>query len=460
MVIVQQVCNRKDVFGNCISDSLKYSQNRSVYNSVARPTAAITPNDVIPAEERKKEPAEAEGGRAQGGNNDDVKPFGGRGRGFRPPFEVRPNITELPEDVIELAKFNRAASIYSDEGLESAQQYLEQQGIEGRINDRLSGDAGIVFERPNGDVNVAYRGTRPTNINDLKTDVDIIMGSKNMKDLQHVKTSETMLKGAIDEYGLGAIRNQGISGYSLGGGTAIHLGSEYNIPTTTFNPLLGKSAVMDLSRDPIHTMYRTTTDFASIGAGINPKGFNINTIQPFEDSLNPIVSHSLDNFLSNTKKGRAQTNSLHEATGDVFDAGVEMAQLHNRIEDRLREAREGGQEETKGGLTADENEFLQGIEEDMRRAEENSANDFERQQNVSEFINSLDPEDRVLEEIDLSDDIRDHRAVSDRLNESIETVNEAGELHARAGGGLVGALHPVNIGGGLVGWPGRCLCSR
>jgi hypothetical protein len=196
-------------------------------------------------------------------------------------------------------------------------------------------------------------------------------------------------------------------------------------------------------------MYRTTTDFASIGAGVNPRGFNVNTIQPFQDSLNPTVSHSLDNFLSNND--RAQTNSLHEATGDVFDAGVEMAELHNRIEDRLREAREGVAEETKGGLTADETQFLQGIEDDIRRAEESSNNDFERQQNVSEFINSLDPEDRILDEIDLSDDIRDHRAVSDRLNESMEVVNEAGELHARAGGGLVGALHPTNIAGGLVG---------
>jgi hypothetical protein len=350
------------------------------------------------------------------------------------------------------AHLTRASSLFKDEGIESAEQYLMRNGVEGTIDSDLSNDIGLVFERPGGKVSVNYRGTNPRNVDDLKTDINLITGKTDINSLEHIKGAKSQLSDVIGKYGKENLR---LNGYSLGGQTAIHVGEEFRVPTRTFNPLLGYQTLKNFGKKGTHEIYRTTTDPASIGLGINNQGFDIKTLHPLEDTLSPYESHRLENFLEN--KPRPAPTKFNELIEKVHDQGVEMANLHNDINDIVDDYSEGA-EEMKMGETADqyiertgEDKFMAELEDFMRSVEAQDVADIPRKDRVIQFLDKLDPNDEILEDIDLSDHLERHQELKSNLGENAEALNEAGELHGEMGKSLVESFHPVNIGSGLVG---------
>ena len=436
----ENICTKKDIFGQCIYEPTTFKQQTRAFNQATR-VDPLPPSSFVPESERSKMD-----------KKDDEQlrpPF--RGRGYKP-SNIRPNINTLPDEVMEDAHLSRASSLFKEEGLESAEQYLTRNGVEGRIDGELSNDVGLVFERPDGKVSVNYRGTNPKNVADLKTDINLITGKTDINSLDHIKTAKSQLTDVIGKYGKEDLR---LTGFSLGGQTAIHVGDELKIPTRTFNPLLGYQTLKNFAKNNIHEIYRTTTDPASIGLGINNQGFDIKTIHPLEDTLNPVNSHQLDNFLEN--KSRPAPTQLTELINEVHDKGVEMANLHNDINDIVDDYTEGT-EEMKMGETADEfiertgeDKFMAELEDFMKGVEAQDTADIPRKDRVIQFLDKLDPNDEILEDIDLSDHLERHQQLKSDLGESVETLNEAGEMHGEMGKSLVESFHPTNVVGGLAG---------
>tara|TARA_R110000751_G_scaffold123439_2_gene224308 strand:+ start:6606 stop:8600 length:1995 start_codon:yes stop_codon:yes gene_type:complete len=444
----ENICTRKDVFGQCIYEPINFKQQSRPYNR-ATTVSPLPPSSFVPESERSKIDKK---------DDEQLKPpF--RGRGYKP-SNIRPNITTIPDEVMEDAHLARASSLFKEEGMESAEQYLTRNGVEGRIDGELSNDVGLVFERPDGKVSVNYRGTNPTNVDDLKTDINLITGKTDINSLEHIKTAKSQLTDVIGKYGREDLR---LTGFSLGGQTAIHVGDELKIPTRTFNPLLGYQTLKNFAKNNIHEIYRTTTDPASIGLGINNQGFDIKTIHPLEDTLNPVKSHQLDNFLEN--KSRPSPTQLTELINETYDQGVELSNLHNDINNIVDDYSEGA-EEMKGGETADEymtrtgeDPFIPELEEYIKGVEAQDVADIPRKDRVIEFLDKLDPNDEILEDIDLSDHLERHQELKSDLGENVEALNEAGELHGEMGKSLVESFHPTNVVGGLVGAIGGAVLA-
>ena len=179
---------------------------------------------------------------------------------------VQPNITALTDEEQDRAKMAKASKIayVNDDEFRAAQDYMDEHSL-GTIDKELSSGNGIVVTRPNGETEVHYRGTnlkeRP-NYQDLITDMAIVTGTEQgisnpignsaFKPNQMVE-AETQLQSAMAKYGT----VEHIGGYSRGGGMALSLANKYNIPSTTFNPLIGPKAVQG--------SYSTTAKHTIIG---------------------------------------------------------------------------------------------------------------------------------------------------------------------------------------------------
>ncbi len=443
----ENICTKKDIFGQCIFEPTNFKQQTRSFNQATR-VDPLPPSSFVPAEERPKMKDKDETEQLR-------PPF--RGRGYKPstvykPSPIRPNTTTLPDEVMEDAHLTRASTLFKEEGIGSAEQYLERNGVAGTIDNDLSSDVGLVFERPDGSVTVNYRGTNPRNLSDIKTDIALITGKTDINSLEHIKGARSQLSDVIGKYGKENLR---LNGYSLGGQTGIHLGEELGIPSRSFNPLLGYQTLKNFDKKGSHEIYRTTTDPASLGLGINNQGFDIKTLHPLQDTLSPYESHRLDNFLEN--KPRPAPTKFTELIEKVHDQGVEMANLHNDINSTVDDYMDGA-EEMKGGETADEfmtrtgeDPFVAELEDYLRNVEAKDIADIPRKDRVIQFLDKLDPNDEILEDIDLSDHLERHQELKSNLGENVEALNEAGELHGEMGKSLAESFHPSNIAGGLVG---------
>ena len=90
-------------------------------------------------------------------------------------------------------------------------------------------------------------------------------------------------------------------GFSKGSAIGMRMGEKFGIDTTSFNPFLGKGLINAVGNSK-NTIYRTATDFASMGValkGSNPN-YDIKVIDAVKDSISPLKAHSLDNFIDST----------------------------------------------------------------------------------------------------------------------------------------------------------------
>eukprot|EP00966_Prymnesium_polylepis_P158148 3655313-Prymnesium_polylepis.1 len=75
------------------------------------------------------------------------------------------------------------------------------------------------------------------------------------------------------------------------------MGNLKGVDTTTFNPFLGRNLVSSKS-EATHNILRTTEDFASLGVGLarGKENWEVSSILPHQDKINPIEAHELENF--------------------------------------------------------------------------------------------------------------------------------------------------------------------
>lgn len=302
-------CFRKDVFGNCILfDNVNYRQNLYSQHDQAK-VLPIDDNILLQKNDQNK--------------------IRGKTIQLNPRSDFKPKVTgKLTEADIVKAKVLKASAIYNEQGLSEAEQYLRTQGLSNLIiNPQYSTKDGLVVIDEKGKITVAFRGTDSKSLVDIKTDIDLFSGRK-LKDIEHIQRANRQIKKISKEI---AVPDE-ITGFSLGGATAIIAGEKAGIPTTTFNPFISHHIVNEQSRNVPHNIIRTSEDFASIGLMANNKGFNIKSVNQLETSLNPLQSHYLKNFTDFGKRRPAldkQAKQLVFRAGEIAAGEIELTSLEN-----------------------------------------------------------------------------------------------------------------------------------
>ena len=236
---------------------------------------------------------------------------------------LTPTINELSPELVAKAKLVNASHIMYSKGLNSAQEYLDNNHLKYTIDTELSNVQGLVVTDAEGKVSVIYRGTEKTNINDIYTDTRILFGIE--QGTSHFNNAYIQMDQVISKYG----KPSEIVGYSLGGNKAIYVGDKYNIQTTTFNPFLAKNVILNNTKTE-HHIIRTTEDPVSIGLSIqNKTNWKVDTIYPHQDSLNPIESHMLENFTETSYRRPGMMETLLKAQYNQTKKLGELQLLNN-----------------------------------------------------------------------------------------------------------------------------------
>jgi len=227
-----------------------------------------------------------------------------------PPTRVVPLVPEKPThddlDSVgkEKVKLVEASKIAYKEGLGKAQEHLEGTGYE--IDEALTDveEGGLVVVK-DGKPEIAYRGTDVENPNDLVKDGKILLGQDHIQPARDQLELVEAKHGPVEE----------VSGFSLGGGTAIELAAEKDITSHTFNPAVGKRG-LSVGSSGKHFINRTTEDPVSLGGRLGKlrHGWTLRSILPHKDSVNPIEAHRLSNF---TKSGPRRGGFIEDAQDEV-----------------------------------------------------------------------------------------------------------------------------------------------
>ena len=240
----------------------------------------------------------------------------------------KPNTQSLSQE--EIIKANRVEAsklgYLHDDNFETAQAHLDSLSMEdnGVIDTELSTPDSLVIKKPNGKVEIAYRGTQLSgkpSLEDISTDASIAVGAD--RDTPQFKRADDQIKSAFEKYGRENVES--LTGYSLGGTKALSMGQKYGIESTTFNPFIGPRLARGVNTtEATHNIIRTTTDFASTGLIVskdrNLANWNVKSLRPIAENehLIPIKEtydgHRLNNFTSN--KGRItgiDDNALQKA---------------------------------------------------------------------------------------------------------------------------------------------------
>lgn len=134
---------------------------------------------------------------------------------------------------------------------------------------------------------VAFKGTEPTNLKDLKADINIAL--KNQENDERFKfcTAYVKMFKSIPKYKNSRVV---LTGHSLGGSIAIHVASNLNLPCVVFNP--GSSICREMNYNSkmlvIHKCYE---DPICAFAGFS------GTTHIYKTGKSALSAHSLENFL-------------------------------------------------------------------------------------------------------------------------------------------------------------------
>ena len=222
---------------------------------------------------------------------------------------LQPNTTDLTPIERARAKITHASKIgyLYDDNFDRAQQYLDSQTDTNgyKIDKNLSTKEGIVVRTPNGETEIHYRSSQFTGTpsrSDIQTNFRMITGFEN-EDPQFIQ-AKNQYEQAVNKYG----SVEHFSGASKGGGKAIFMGQKYDIPSTTYNPLIGTRTARGITNTTQeHTIIRTTGDPTSlplaVSSNANHENWNVKALRPLKKNVgfNPIKNaydaHKHDNFI-------------------------------------------------------------------------------------------------------------------------------------------------------------------
>ncbi len=205
----------------------------------------------------------------------------------RPPKATIKDLT--PEERMK-SKMVMASKKAYESGFDAAQAYLDENRVPYDIDSNLSTKDSLVL-LGNDDLKIAYRGTKLRDFNDVSADIAIGAGAEDYH--PNFLNANEQMNAVISKYG----KPSELLGYSLGGNKALTLGNKFKINTSTFNPLIGKNLLASGKGDHTHTIFRTTEDGISLGTQlVNKDNWNVKTILPHSDKVNPMEAHNLENF--------------------------------------------------------------------------------------------------------------------------------------------------------------------
>ena len=327
-------CIRRDALGNCIYDKQVFTPSFSIHqgNTSGGKSKPINPKPIKPVIPIKPvgpdkppvspdKPVKPVGpdkppvgpDKPPVGPDKKKKQKGDEGSGFLKrsapgqPFGAKANGELTDEDIVR-AKMVEAGKIYGDAGPSEAQKYLDQNEIKYTIDRDLSNRTGLVLiDDNNGDVKIAYRGTKMDNMEDWETNAKFAQGEEKIT--KQYKLAKRQMEMVEEQLG----KPTELLGYSKGGGMAITMGDEFRIPTTSFNPFVSLNHIIDslprfiTGERTTHNIIRTVNDGASLGLSATPRAWNVKTVPELKASSNPLDNHSHNNFL---EKGGTQNENL------------------------------------------------------------------------------------------------------------------------------------------------------
>jgi len=178
----------------------------------------------------------------------------------------------------------------------------------------FSNENAITIKRPNDEYILAVRGTRPTNISDLKADAQILLNESNNN---RVNSVEKLYKSFREEQPNAKLT---ITGHSLGSYVGHSIANKYDEDFVGFShpasPLGVLTENLDYTQTAEHKIYLTQNldVLSSLNkyAKFNDKVISLPQKQSTLSSY--IGSHSLENFLPN-KKERLQPRILKTKKG-------------------------------------------------------------------------------------------------------------------------------------------------
>jgi len=204
----------------------------------------------------------------------------------------------MPREDMEYSIASQLAYQYYDNNNDAEQiQRALDTYMEGYTFDpEYSTDNASTFIRPDGTAILAYRGTRPTNLDDLNTDASILAG-QHRTDTPHPRFVE-----AVNQYNFvkDKYNNVDLTGHSLGGTLADYVGRMNDEQAVVFNP--GESpfslSVIPVSQTSKTRIYKTNTfDIVSFANSMYPHAQSIRVVPQTDPQSDWFGSHNLTNFL-------------------------------------------------------------------------------------------------------------------------------------------------------------------
>ena len=232
---------------------------------------------------------------------------------------LRANTATLSQAEIDKARMVRASRTLYKQGLRAAQAEIDGSTLRGwRIDGALSTPEGVVLEK-GGQVKIAYRGTDWSNINDVVTNASAIGGAE--EHVSQIRSSRVQFEQVQGKYG--AVSE--LLGYSKGGAHAMALGDHFKVPSTTFNPLVGRKQLTTTS-EVSHTIIRTLEDAPSSGLALaqNKRNYSVKAIDPIRGMGGLKSTHELHQF---TSAGPRQPGGIEVLAAEGVRKGQMLAHL-------------------------------------------------------------------------------------------------------------------------------------
>ena len=387
-------CFRKDRFGNCLGYEKIMTPHKGIYRSSSHrplpgPQPGPSPGPDRPDKPDKPEPNQPPKKRPGTPDDDglpaapvDVNERGRRDTRRNRPFIIRPSKStadyEMEDLPTERSHMVRASQLMNEEGIGSAQSYLDEQSVPFDIDPELSTNDHLAL-LPNDEAlaagrkpEIAARGIKMDSKEDWQNLYDSVTTPDHEKTYKDLKATHDAM---VEQYG----EVGHVSGYSHGGHKAIRLGDETGVDVSAFNPVIDHNQIMDAGkfladtsqeglemgelltsqgrsrvasqisslperisegRGGETTIYRTVNDGASaIGTTLTPRGWDVKTVGELRESSNPLKSHSLDNFTAPKGKATFKDNLLHKATHEHAKTGAKAAEtemVHDMVDNHMR----------------------------------------------------------------------------------------------------------------------------
>ena len=204
----------------------------------------------------------------------------------------------MPEEDFEYSIASQLSYDYFDNNndAEQIQRALDTYLENYTFDPEYSTNNASTFIRPDGSAILAYRGTRPTNLDDLNTDAAIFAG-QHRTDNEHPRFTE-----AVNHYNYVKEKYDfvDLTGHSLGGTLADYVGRLHDTKAVVFNPgeTIFSTRVIPASQTSKTTIYRTNTfDIVSFANSMYPHAQSIRVVPQTDSSSDWFGSHNLTNFL-------------------------------------------------------------------------------------------------------------------------------------------------------------------